>query len=92
MRVRGASNWVLGRFATLAVINACSRSQIASWRSPGAERGNDAPSRISSYDRFTGISKAAIGGDGKRCFSSKQSLQTGSRMTKFPALLKNLWQ
>ncbi|MGD0251595.1 MAG: hypothetical protein ABSC01_02740 [Verrucomicrobiota bacterium] len=39
-----------------------------------------------------GISKATIGAVGKRRFSLKQSLQIGARMTRFPALLKNLWQ
>ena len=47
--VRGATNCVIERFATLAVIAECSRSQMISCRVSGAERGSVAPSRISSY-------------------------------------------
>jgi len=39
-----------------------------------------------------GNNKASNGAVGKRRFSLKQSLQTGGHLTKFPALLKNLWQ
>jgi hypothetical protein len=39
-----------------------------------------------------GTSKAAIGADGKRRFTLKQSLQNGRRPARFRALLKNLWQ
>jgi len=49
IRVRGASSWVPARFATLAVIAACRRSQIISM--PPARRVNaaaDEPFRISS--------------------------------------------
>src|ERR1017187_1068804 len=65
---RGASSRVLGRFATPAVIMVCRRLQIASWRAPGAERGKDPPSKISSYGPLMGTSKAVIGAVGKRTF------------------------
>ena len=71
---REASSRMAARFATLAVINACRRSQIASWRKPGAERGSDPPSKISSYGRLMGTSKAAIGAAGKRPFLFKTEL------------------
>jgi len=64
------------RFATLAVINTCRRPQIASWRRPGAERGNDPPSKISSYGPLIDTSKAAIGAVGKRPFLFKTELDT----------------
>ncbi len=76
MRVRGASNWVPARFATLAVIAACRRSQIISCRPPGAERGSDAPSRISSYGLLISQSKPAFGADGKRRFFRQNKLAT----------------
>ncbi len=46
----------------------CRRLQIASWRAPGAERGKDPPSKISSYGPLMGTSKAVIGAVGKRTF------------------------
>jgi hypothetical protein len=73
--VRGASSCAVARFDTLAFINLCSRSQIISWREPGAERGSDAPSKISSYGLLIHPSKAAIGIHGKRRFYLKTGLQ-----------------
>jgi len=72
--VRGASNRVPARFATLAVIAACNRPQIISCRPPGAERGSDAPSRISSYGLLTPQSKPAFDAEGKRRFFLQNKL------------------
>jgi len=59
---------------TPAVITACRRSQIISWRVPGAERTSDPPSRISSYGWLTDNSKAAFYAGGKRPFLFKTEL------------------
>jgi hypothetical protein len=71
----------------------CRRLQIASWRTPGAERGKDPPSKISSYDPLMGTSKAAIGAVGKRpFFVQKQNLSNALHIGILRALLTNLWQ
>ena len=51
---------MLFRLATLAAIAACRRAQICSCRGPGAERGNDAPSKISSYGWLTQIANQRL--------------------------------
>jgi hypothetical protein len=71
----------------------CRRLQIISCRAPGAERGSDPPSKISSYDPLMGTSKAAIGAVGKRTFFvQKQNLSNALHIGILRALLTNLWQ
>jgi hypothetical protein len=59
----------------------CRRLQIISCRAPGAERGKDPPSKISSYDPLMGTSKAAIGAVGKRTF---RPTDWRGKMARFP--------
>jgi hypothetical protein len=55
----------------------CRRLQIISCRSPGAERGKDPPSKISSYGPLIDTSKAVIGAVGKRRFNPKTEMAPG---------------